>query len=167
VSPKIGILIDTRKYAAASLRPLDRARMAVNVVESQGMRVALDLDDHGVRSVIGGGWVAASRYSPRRVSVLGAICIVFQPSLRTPLTTIASDLEPAAATALDVAPVWLAGMRDGLDGQADAGPLGDLRRALYLDGLRAGHLLFAELTVECSECGGRRYHREQRCSACR
>jgi hypothetical protein len=158
LSPKIGLVIDARPYAAASLRPIDKARMAVNVVESQGMRIALD-GEHGVgRNGMTGGWVADGRQRPRRVSLLGAICVVMQPMM-------ALACEEGAAEALEVSEDWVAGLADGFLGEINSDQLRRPSRELYLVGVRAGHLLFAEVTVECAECGMRRYRRDERCGA--
>jgi hypothetical protein len=160
LSPKIGIVVDARPYLPASMRSIDRVRMAVNVVESQGKAIALD-GEHGVdRHGMTGGWVANGRQHPRRVSLLGAICIVFQPPQ-------ALAVEEGAAEALEVSAAWVAGLADGFVGEVTVPHLTKLNRELYKVGLRAGHLLFAEVTVECPECGARRYRRDERCSVCR
>lgn len=160
MSPKIGIAFDARPYAAHSLRPLDRARMAVNVVESQGMRIALD-GEHGVgRHGLTGGWVADGRQHPRRVSLLGAICIVCQPPMSL-------AVEEGVAEALETSEDWVAGLAHGFLGEVDNEQLRRPSRELYLVGVRAGHLLFAETTVECTACGTRRYRQDGPCRICR
>jgi hypothetical protein len=160
LSPKIGLSVDLRPYAAASMRPLDRVRMAVNVVESDGKRIALD-GTHGVgRHGMTGGWIADGLQRPRRVSLLGAICLVFQP----PEATV---VEAGVAEALEMPEDWVAGLADGFVGEINVAHLVHKSRARYEVGLRAGHLLFGEVTIECAECGTRRYRRDDRCSACR
>jgi hypothetical protein len=159
LSPKIGIRVDVGAYVAASMRPVDRVRMAVNVVESQGKYIALD-GEHGVdRHGMTGGWVANGRQHPRRVSLLGAICLVFQPPQ-------ALAVEEGAAEALEVSETWVAGLADGFLGEISVAHLARPSRELYKVGLRAGHLLFAEVTSECAECGARRYRRDDRCAVC-
>lgn len=160
MSPKIGIKVDISPYAAASMRPIDRVRMAVNVVESDGKRIALD-GTHGVgRGSITGNWVADGLQRPRRVSLLGAICLVMQP----PIATVVED---GVVEALEMPADWVAGLADGFVGEINVALLGRVTRDRYEVGLRAGHLLFAEVTVECAECGERRYRRDERCPACR
>lgn len=160
MSPKIGMKLDARPYAATSLRPLDRVRMAINVVESQGMRVTLD-DDHGVgRHKITGGWIADGPYRPRRVSLLGAICLALQPMS-------GDTVEGGAACALEVSADWLWGLWDGFQNGVQVSILQGPAGELYLDALRGGHMVFAEVTTECPECGERRHRREHECHACR
>ena len=162
MSPKIGIVVDVRPYAAASGRPIDRARVAVNVVESQGMRIALE-GDHGVSRGFTGGWSADGRQHPRRLSLLGAICFVFQP------LGGGDVVEDGAVEALETSRDWVIGLADGFRGDISVPQLAFPSRRLYEVGLRAGHLIFAEVTVECAECGERRYRRDEhcRCSAIR
>lgn len=160
MSPKIGMALDARPYVARSLRPIDQVRMVANVVESQGMRVALD-GEHGVgRHRITGGWIADGPYRPRRVSLLGAVCLVMQPPMSL-------TVEDGALEALDVSEGWLTGLWHGFHNEADVLLLGGPCRALYLDGVRAGHLLFAEMTIECEACGERRHRSDVVCRGCR
>jgi hypothetical protein len=152
--------INVRDYAATSLRPIDRVRMAVNVVTSQGMRIAID-GVHGVgRHGMTGGWIADGRQHPRRVSLLGAVCLVCQP-------IEALVVEEGVAEALDVHEIWVQGVADGFLGEVNDRALRLPTRELYLVGLRAGHLLFAEVTVECAECGTRRALGDGECALCR
>ena len=159
MSPKIGMRFKVGGYATVTRRPLDRARVAVNVVEAQGMRVVLD-GEHGVgQHAITRGWVAEGPHHPRRVSILGAVCLAWQPQE-------GPTVEAGALEALDVSPDWLRGLWDGFHAGADVEQLTGPSRELYLDGLRAGHLLFAELTTECRECGKRRHKNAPICRGC-
>lgn len=157
VSPRISAGIDITGWVPRSLRPLDRVRAAVAIVEAQGLKLSLQRE-HGVgRHQVTGSWVAEGPYRPRRVSLAAAVCLVLQPEGLEP--------EDGAAAALDVAAEWVSGMLDGWDGDAHVEPLQGAAREHYLDGLRAGHVLFAELTSECGGCGGRSYGKDS-CRAC-
>lgn len=161
VSPRISTRLNAGVFLVPSRRPLDRVRVAVNVVESQGMRVDLG-GEHGVgQHSVTRAWIADSAYRPRRLSILGALCYVNQPQA-------GPDLEHGACEVLeDASPDWVRGLWDGFHGGADLALLAGPSRELYLDGLRAGHLVFAEITVECPECGERRHRRDEICRGCK
>jgi hypothetical protein len=153
--------LDVGAWTPRSQRPIDKLRAAVRAVEDQGLRICLDCD-HGVgRHAVTGGWVADTPYRPRRVSLAGAVCLVLQPAQGL-------VVEEAAAAALDVAWEWFLGALDGwqADPYGQASALVGASREHYRDGLRAGGVLFAELTIECSACGARRYHQDPKCGAC-
>lgn len=159
MSPKIGLLLDVRSSAALGLRPIDRVRMAIAVCEAGGMKVALDGSHGVVRHRITGNWIARGPWIPPRVGPLGAVCVVDQPMA-------GDDVEAGAAEALEVSGDWLRGLRDGFEGEACVDLITGPSRELYLDGVRSGHIIFAEVTVECRECGTRRHRRDERCSDC-
>jgi hypothetical protein len=161
MSPKIGIVIDTRGYIMpSSLRPLDRLRAACNVAETEGKRIRFD-GAHGVaRHSVTGGWFALNTLDPRRVSPLGAALLVAQPNRKD------DDIIAATAEALNASVDWVWGMWDGFENVVQTGRLQGPSKDVYQYGLRAGHLLFGELTVECIECGERRYRRDLTCHTC-
>jgi hypothetical protein len=157
MSPKIGTSVSVKHYLPASLRPLDLVRMAANVLEAQGLHVALD-GTHGVgRNAVTGGWASDRRRA--QVSLFGAICLVLQPSQ-------SSEIDAGVAEALNMSPPWVTGLGHGFAGEADAAWLERFDRRLYLAGLRAGHLLFGELTKECADCGERRGRGDELCPVC-
>jgi hypothetical protein len=155
LSPKIGTSVGVRAYLSPSLRPLDLVRMAANVVEAQGLHVAID-GEHGVQRDAA-GWAAERRR--KQVSLFGAICLVLQP-------TGSSEVEAGAAEALNTSPTWVTGLAHGFAGEVDGSWLERFDRGLYLEGLRAGHLIFGEITRECPSCGGRRGRADEECAAC-
>lgn len=158
LSPKIGMGVNVSGWAPRTARAIDRLRATVATIEGQGMKLSVQRE-HGVgRHAATGGWVADGPYRPRRVSLAGAVCLALQPPQGL-------GPEDGAASALDVAPEWMLGVLDGWDGEAQVEPLQGAAREHYLDGLRAGHLIFAELTAECQGCGTRLY-RQDSCRAC-
>lgn len=156
MSPKIGTSIGVMHYLPASLRPIDLVRMAVNVVESQGLHVALT-GDHGVRRIVSGGWTAEGRRA--QVSLFGALCLVLQPPR-------SSEVDAGAVEALRSSPTWATGLAHGFAGEVEGSWLERFDRRLYLEGLRAGHLIFGEVTKECAACGVRRGRADGECQAC-
>lgn len=160
MSPRIGMGLGLWPFAeaASAMRPLDRARAAVLVVEAQGIRVAVGEEHNVGKHEVTHGWVI-DRPQLRTVSLVGAICLALQP-------VDGDEVEDGAAAALECSVDWLAGLRDGWESDAQTTLLTGASRELYLDGVRAGHLLFGEMTVECRECGERRYVRVESCLAC-
>jgi hypothetical protein len=161
VSPKIGMGIDITSWRPRSRRPLDKLRAAARQIEAQGLVICLDCD-HGVgRHEHTGNWLADGRHVPRRVSIAGAVCLALQP-------VHGLHVEEAAAAALEVSWDWFLGVLDGWGNDPQTVLLEGASQALYRDGVRCGHLLFAELTVECPDCGVRIYHQDgERCRDCR
>lgn len=157
MSPKIGVGLDIAGVAPRSDRPADKIRAALQLVRAQGFRLALGEDGVG-RDVRTGGWVADSPYRPRRVGLAGAICLALQP-------LEGRQADEGAAAALDVSWDWLLGVLDGWDGEAQTTLLEAASRALYLDGIRTGHVLFAECSRECDRCGAR--FLGEHCASCR
>jgi hypothetical protein len=159
MSPKISMTVNVGEWTPRSRRPIDKIRAAVKAVESQGIRICLDCDDGVSRHLTTGGWVADSRYRPKRVSIAGAVCLVLQPAQGL-------TIEEGAAAALDVSWDWWVGVLDGWQADAQSVLLCGASRDHYRDGMRVGSLLYAELTVECVDCGERRNHKEQLCRSC-
>jgi hypothetical protein len=157
VSPKIAVVIPVARFAPASDRPLDRLRASLQAVESQGIRVRVQ-DDSGVeRSTLGGGWRCVRTAHPRKVSLVGAVCLAMQPQG-------SSDPEVAAEEALGVTNTWLVGVVDGWENAAPTLRFEDPdAAALYRAAVRCGHVLHVEHTVECPACFERRFPLDDDC----
>lgn len=158
MSPRIGttLVLGPHAQLAAARRPIDRVRAAVAVVEGQGIHVRAGAEHNVGKHEVTHGWVI-DRPRRRSVSIVGAICLAMQP-------VDGDEVEDAAASALECSADWLSGLRDGWEGDAQTTLLDGASRSLYLDGVRAGHLLFGEVTIECEACGARRYRVGPRCA---
>ena len=141
-------------------RPADRLRAAVGLVNAQGIRVRAGINPQVVaRHRITGTWRLESRERPRAASLLGAVCLAFQP-----LT--GGEVQEGAAAALEASWDWICGVCDGFEGEASTILLAGASRALYLDGVREGHLVFAEVHQRCLDCGAWMHRLDSECSAC-
>lgn len=161
MSPKIGTTVGLAPFAQAAeaATPIDLVRAAVRICEAQGIRVgaAASIGHNVGRHEITRGWVVDG---PRRViSLAGAVCVALQP-------LDGEEVEDAAAIALEASWPWLCGLWDGWEGDAQTTMLTGMARPLYLDGVRAGHLLFGEMTVACARCGLRRFTADAVCGNC-
>jgi hypothetical protein len=160
LSPKVGVALEVGELVTGD-RPEDGIRSAVRLADAQGLRVS-PADEHGVaRHHITGRWFVTTRRHPRAVSVLAAVCLAYQPEDGT-------EVEEGAAAALDVQADWIRGVLDGWDNDGAASGTGLRGRALerYRDGVREGHLVYAEMHRRCGGCGRWRYHRDVACAKC-
>lgn len=149
MSPKITTSISLVGLAPASDRPLDILRAAFRMALEQGLRVRAQ-EEPGVELAIGGAWRAT--HHRREVNLVGAVAMALQPIP----TSKEEGPDVAAARALGVTWMWVLGAVDGWACDPNAQLLTGADRDAYLVGLRAGGLLFAEMTIECPVCEKRR-----------
>lgn len=158
----IGLVVDVGKFLPRSTRPRDQLRAAIEIVEAQGVHLCVGgCDEHGVyRHPVTGGWAVDCPKHPRLVTLAGAVCLAFQPQ---GMGEFSRDVIEMAASTLDTSADWIRGLLDGWECEARPTILAGPTRRLYLDGVRAGHLLFGEFTIECPSCGTHRYRKERDC----
>jgi hypothetical protein len=162
MSPRIGVVVDLSRLDPGRARAPACLRAAAALCEDRGMRVTRGTDNRVVgRHTVTGRWTYEAGFHPRALGPIAAACVALQPAARPDAT-----VEEAAAVALEASPTWTLGVSDGFEGDVTDAALAAADRAVYLDGLREGHLLFAELHRRCSLCSGWRYHRARACDGC-
>lgn len=158
MSPRIGTTITLAQLVPASDRPLDILRAACRIAIAQGLRIRAQEESGVALAELGVGW--RTTHHRREVNLAGAVVMARQPE---PLSR-EDQADVVAARVLDVTWMWVLGAVDGWSNEPNPQLLTGVDRDVYLLGVRAGGLVFAELTIECPCCGDRRLPLDDDCS---
>jgi len=160
LSPKSIASVSLLGLTPASDRPLDILRAAFRLALQQGLRVRAQ-EEPGVELAMGGAWRAT--HHRREVNLVGAVAMALQPIP----TSREEGADVAVARALGVTWTWVLGAVDGWGCDPNAQLLTGPDREAYLDGVRAGGLLYAEMTIDCPACETRRLPVDDDCDCTR
>ena len=166
MSPKISTTIDLAKLAPASTRPRDLLLACFHQAVARGLRVR-DRGGYGAgieRDPETGQWVPGPDLT---VDLAGAVALALQPDRRAPGREGEDPDIVMAARALDVHWWWMLGAIDGFANASTPTLEQGASRSDYRDGVRAGHLLYAAVTIDCPVCGTRRFPEWGSCDCAR